>query len=483
MKKKVFKGFTLIELVIAIALVGMFITISGTLINMSFRVHSQTIDEYEINSTVRIASAQVNEIVRYSKAVFALPNDYVEDVDKMDPGWSYFAVSQDKHRVSNYVYDSNLGEHVEQVIVDEKPNIEYELSFVKYNSTQSDNLINFKIVAYVTSVDDEGNTVRTGNKIEYNSKVEALNSLQIVDKGTLLSPSVTLAYRNDSSAQGTGRTQVAKVTFVLDVSGSMDENINGDSKINHLERALIGYTKQNGDVVEGIFNMFAHEKNIEVSVVPFSATANYPSPDETSDTEHPFFNAYDDLATLKTTYSDIPTDGSTNTGDGLRRAYYRHLDFDPVSNGYANDVEEYDYMIVLADGETNRSTWWGNYYREWVWFSYRTYFLPQNEYTGRGGVSLETYTDSVNRVYSVNRNNNSYVQTIGNMIQGQNITTYIIGFGEGLNTFITNLGTYLHSDHVYNYDDEDFDLDEVFENIANDIMAELWLVSGPQIMN
>lgn len=482
MKLKLKKGFTLIELIITIALLSLVIAVSTSMIGLVTTAHSKTANEYEINTTIRQASQKVNEIVRYSKAVFAVPISYVQDVSKMDPGWSYFTVSADQKRVVIYEYDEGAGEHKENVLVDDNPNITYEIIYEKDIASTNDNMLRYKIVGYVMAEDSGGNLIRTSEKIVYESEIEAQNSLQVVDKGTALSPSVALAFRNDSSAQGTGRTQVATITLVLDVSGSMEEYVGGNTRLNHLKNALLGYTKSDGTVVEGILNTFARENNIEIALVPFSDTANYPKPNVLSSTEHPFYNAEEDHTTLVSTVQGLSSYNMTNTGDGLRRAMYRHIDFDPVDAGYNEYAEKYNYMIVLVDGMTNRSSWLGEGYVDYIWWFPFYEFDPMNQFTGRGGINPSIIYDEVARVYPYSQSDSSYISSIGTLIKAESITSYVIGFSSGITDEITHIKNSIGAKQVYNFDD-DFDLDEVFENIAQDIMAELWLVTGPQIIN
>lgn len=470
-------GFTLIEMIIALSLIVMVITLSTSMIGLTVRAHEQTVSEYEINTTIRVVSQQTNEIIRYSKALFAVPAEFVSNVNNMDPGWVYFGVSSDRRRIVNYVYDTALGHHVEEILVDESPNVEYEILFEKDTASSNENMLKFSIVGYVISEDAEGNIVRTGEKVVLESEVEAQNSLQVVDKGTAINPSVALAYRNDSSAQGTGRTQVATITLVLDVSGSMDDALGGSTRIQHLKNSLLGYTKDDGTVVEGIINTFSRENNIEICVVPFSQTANYPEPDSYSNQEHPFYNAKDDKSTLTTLIQNMDTYGSTNTGDGLRRAYYRLEDFNAASEGYNALAEQYSYMIVLVDGMTNQSPWSGYGYYWWIF----PQFSRSSQFYNRGGIYPQISYDSVVRVYPQDYQNTTYVQTMGGTINAAGVNSYVIGFASGLTSEINLIGNAVNAKQVYNYND-DFDLDEVFENIANDILAELWLLTGPQII-
>ncbi|MBM7561386.1 prepilin-type N-terminal cleavage/methylation domain-containing protein [Fusibacter tunisiensis] len=478
MNIKKYKGFTLIELMITIALISIVIMVSTSMIGLVTTAHTRTVNEYEINTMIRIASQEINEIVRYSKAVFAVPVSYVQDPEKMDPGWRYFTVSKDQKRIVVYEYSEIDGKHIETVLVEESPGVTYEVIYEKDTTSSNDKMLKYKIIGYVMGEDGDGNPVRTDEKIVYETEIEAQNSLQVVDKGTELSPSVALAFRNDSSAQGTGRTQVATISLVLDVSGSMDNSLNGNTRLGHLKNALLGYTKADGTVVEGVINTFARENNIEVVIVPFSDTANYPDINSYSNDEHPFYNAEDDYSSLVDTVNNLRTYNMTNTGDGLRRALYRHIDFDPETAGYNEHTEKYNYMIVLVDGNTNRSSWLGNGDGWWIFTSFDAY----NQHTDRGGIYPYISYDGETRVYPYSRDNDAYITLIGDLIKNSSISSYVIGFESGITSQISHIGTSIGAKQIYNYN-EDFNLDEVFDNIAQDIMAELWLVTGPQIIN
>ena len=82
-------------------------------------------------------------------------------------------------------------------------------------------------------------------------------------------------------------------------------------------------------------------------------------------------------------------------------------------------------------------------------------------------------------------NPSQYVNTIGALIESSSdpIKSYIIGYGTDLSTHIDSIGSAIGTDEdkIYAYDDEGFNLQEVFRNIANDIMADFWLLTGPQI--
>lgn len=502
------KGFTLIELIITITLISIVIIISTNMIRLTTQSHTMVMEEYDTQSAIRMAAENVNNIVRYSKAVFAVPEVYVSDTSKMDPGWDYFGVSDDGRRIVIYQYDADLDEHVEVVMVDEMENVEYELVF-EQDPALGDALVTYSIVAYVLSQDEEGNWNRTSEKVVFESEVESINAMQVIDKGTAASPSVALAFRNDGQTQGEGRSQYATVSLVLDTSGSMSDYVDGKRRIQWLKESL-GYTN-NSNSYTGILDEFAKEDNIEVSLVPFSTTANYPNPTDNDDSgTHPYFTAKTDLASIKTAVNSLTATGGTNTGDGLRRAYYGHLNFDKAAAGYPDHAEQYDYMIILVDGMTTYESWlrdWedeGEMVTEDVWvgnwwnghWEEQTYWDSDWNYTWTesfledGPFNYNNSTPSGSQ-YSIttkslrgNGNNimsdNAYVEDVGELIKARGITTYVIGFASDITEGVEDIAEFVDAEDVYIYDDE-FDLTEVFSKIANDIMADFWIITGPQI--
>ena len=171
--------------------------------------------------------------------------------------------------------------HEPRVLVPPKDNIEYELLFTKSTAITSDNIINFNIKAYVLSKDDDGNMVKTSSKVVYETELTATNALQVIDKGTPLSPGVAIGFRKDDDTYGEGRSHVIKIALILDTSGSMAWIPGQDNKyptgaqlsrLSHLKRAIIG----NGlDGTSGIVAQFATYPNFEISIIPFDNRATY----------------------------------------------------------------------------------------------------------------------------------------------------------------------------------------------------------------
>ena len=578
MKKRFKKdtgGFTLLEVILSVALIGLIITLSSNILIFGSSAHRITVKEYSIQSDLRRAAEQANKVIRYSKAVFAVPETFISPQTAMDPGWTYLMVSPDEKRIVIMEYDESLDKHVEKVVVGESEGILYGLSFDKDESANGDTIIKYRFHAYNT--DDEGNKIN--ERVFYETTVETVNAIQVVDKGTEYAPSIALAFRGDGQTSGKGKNQIAYITIVVDISNSMNQTPSGggsttsetsSSRLSRVRNALIGDSTSSG---KGIIQEFSKEENVFISLVPFANTANYPSPHANTNPngQHPIYEVYNetDSTQLLSTINNLKADGhktnlygsgkgGTNTGDGLRRAYHLHNNFRTRMAEMGSPIDEKDqvhhYMILLVDGETTFETanynfvdngfytysgnieWIGStrYYR----YNWRTSWSSSkvSDYLLDGNLDLATNynppSDSItyNREYygtiyykvdrwwgwyeesrtdyiveygkqndSFNRplitgngssviNNSSYVSSIGNLIKdfedSSGIRSYLIGYASGLTNNINYIGDKIGTEPSFRftYNSSDFNIDEVFKNIATDIMADFWLAAGPQIV-
>lgn len=521
------KGFTLVELIIVIALMGIIIAASFNILLLGTKTHSISLNEYDLQSSIRIATESVNQIVRYSKAVFAVPGTFVSNEDVMDPDWNYFMVSNDGKKIVSIEYDKNKKKFIERIIVSEQKDIVYEVFFEKNEASTIDNLMRFIIKAF--KVDKDGKKVGK-EKVKFETTVESINAVQVVDKGTGISkgdsPSVALAYRNDGQSSGKGRNDFAYISLIVDISGSMNEKMptgkSTDSRINLVKKALTGYNIKDK---EGIIQQFGKEENIYMSFVPFSLTANYPNvtANTNEDKKHEIYEVYNEKNKneLVGNINKIVATGGTNTGDALRRAYYLHENF-RSTKGIDEKYPIHHYMILLVDGKSTydvkNGDWNKNEYFKWnKYYGWQKYYgwdwtadvRNQIYYMDDGNIKL---TSPSNHLYTVQQSRDpevkysingtgletssnlndigtKYIEAVGKKIKTfkdqdeEGIKSYIIGYAKYLQTNINSIGTGIgtEKDKIYSYDDPDFDINEVFQDIANDIMADFWIVAGPQI--
>ena len=335
--------------------------------------------------------------------------------------------------------------------------------FEKDASAKSDSVMKYKIYAY--AIDDEGN--RTREKIVFESTVEATNAVQVVDKGTKASPSVALAYRNDGQTSGKGKNQIAYITVVADVSGSMNQTPSGggnsskeetNARIRYVREALTG-TADNPET--GIIQRLSKEENIFISLVPFSTTGNYPNPAANTNPSdrHPIYDIYNenDKNDLVEVIKKTKALGGTNTGDGLRQAYHLHNDF-RTRMVIKEENQVHHYMILLVDGETTYETKIGNwvdngkyrirqhtsrsdnyYYENYEWTTNWS-FLNSNYYLGSRNYDFSEISDEptpfIDREYS-HKSGNKYYYNDYYGEKNSDITDALNLSGNG-NTVISN---------------------------------------------
>ena len=342
------KGFSLVELLVALALIGIIIFILTNILLFANRTEQIMTKEYFMQSDIRRVTEVTNELVRYSKAIFAVPQSFVSSTDVMDPGWSFLMLSPDAKRIVIMEYDEDLGRHVENTAVEASADISYYVEFEKDESAGGEGVLIYSIYAY--NRDEFGN--KTNQVLVFESTVEALNAIQVEDKGTELSPSIALAFRNDGQTSGEGKNEIAYITIIIDTSGSMNDWLGGDRKINSVKEALIGDGSATGT---GIIQGFSNEENVFISLVPFSTTANTPSTTSNHypDSVHDIYEVYnnDEAEELRSQVSIMNAYGGTNTGDALRRAYYLHTNF-RSRNNISQTTQVHHYIIMLVDGMT-----------------------------------------------------------------------------------------------------------------------------------
>ena len=485
------KGFTLIELILVIGLISVVIALAFNMFKFGNVAQTMAITEYDIQSQMRVTAQKINTTVRYSSALFALPE--ITDPNSLK-GWNYITMTNiDENgygdEIVNYVYDGSnpaVPKWEKNIIVERKNNIKYKLNYKKYNPHDEDKLIEFYI-----SVKD----TKTGVERNITSELEAFNSLQIVDRGKPLGKKSTiLCYRVDPRPLAAE----AAISMVLDKSGSMEKDLNGKS--DGESRIDILKAKANK-----MIDSFSEKSNISMNIVPFSTSANNPKTykNDGSDGEAYTANAYDKFLNVsahsnkvKDDIKNIKPKGGTNTGDGIRIAYHNLVK--NYNANYDPEVNLKNYMIILVDGtstfysvEKNNSSKYllddtqvkYKYEEQYDWYGYLIGWSISGQVKGKGsGLDEEA---------------EKYIEEIGKKVKGASniggIKVYVIGFSN-IESDHENLNTIGEATGAFEFPDEkdptkknrffkatsDEKLEEVFNIIKNDIETELWHVYGPR---
>lgn len=498
MKNK--RGLTLTELLISLALISIVVVTVTQLAVFGLNAHNRTMNEFDVQTRIRVISQRINTTVRDSSGVFLL---HRENANHLTPEWNYIMLSPQKDKMVHYVWDSSSSSHRIEELFPSHDGITLDFQLHLPGTSGVSRLLdlNFSIIGH-----GETRTIQT--------EIEAKNALQVVDRSYLLEAN-TLAYRKDARLDEVSNSQAA-VTMVLDVSGSMSKtlaNTNAnDNSTNPLYHSRLKLMKNEAlRLIEELSEL----PNVYVGITPFSSTAN---------SSHRMMNIKQELETdpgIRRIVNSLSAGGGTNTGDGIRRAYYNIHEFNEAHQDKTNK----NFMIILVDGVTtfgsihevvtDHSISYSSHQGAsisvngkpytyshttgfWIWTTYHYKYsgpIYNNYVMGDGGIANEEGTE--NNFYSAGRyfgyGNNldphgtEYVNKVGEMIQSykegtnEEIKTYVIGFSAISGDFgsLRDIALATTGNTVYYEAGSSEALEEIFSAIQRDISDALWHIGGP----
>ncbi len=203
----------------------------------------------------------------------------------------------------------------------------------------------------------------------------------------------------------------------------------------------------------------------------------------------------DGQTTFETSYVDWEDEGYYRYS-GYRewiegRRYYRfnwQTDWDPTINDDLVQDGNIDLDYYSSDDPSSEPLERDSYGYETITYYYYGRYYNYTGYIVKYGNENDDITNTriTGNGYTV-ITDNVYIDSIGDEINDfdSGINSYIIGYANNMGTHVESIGASIGTDsqNIYRYDDPDFDLDEIFRNIATDIMADFWLAAGPQIMD
>ena len=496
-------GFTLLELIISLAIISLIIMMGTQLLIFGIRGHSRSYNEFDIQSNIRIVSQHMNNTIRDSSGVFLL---HRENANNLTSEWNYIMLSPQKDRMIHYIWNPSTNSHISKDLFPAIDGIKLDFELTRDDDSDLE-----KLLGLYFSVEGRGKTR------EINTELEAKNALQVVDR-SYLHKANTLAYRKDTRLDEVSNSQ-AVVAMVLDVSGSMANKMDGTDDANDSSNNPTDYSRMKLMKTEAIrlVEGLSEQPNIYIGITPFSSTAN---------NSGSMMNAKQEIDTnpgLRSTIQELSAGGGTNTGDGIRRAYYNISDFNEKHPNKTNK----NFMIILVDGVTTFGSVHEVVRNHTISFSsYQGPTLTQNgknyEYSHRTGLLFKTYhykyigleheiyvigdgnitnseltNSNLNTYYTKGRYygdgefldpvGTEYVNTIGSMVrsykEGTNeaIKAYVIGFSANSNDFgsLSDIAKAVTGDTVYYEAGSPKALEDILKEIQRDITDALWHIGGP----
>ena len=104
--KQIQKGFTLVEMIMAIMLMSMIALIIGVIFNTMFSGRELIEREASIQAEMRTSMQHVDRTIGKATSVFILDDSkYKGSKEGLTKEWSYIGLSADGKKVLNYVWD------------------------------------------------------------------------------------------------------------------------------------------------------------------------------------------------------------------------------------------------------------------------------------------------------------------------------------------------------------------------------------------
>lgn len=527
------KGFTIIEVLTAVSFLLIIVSLSVSMLIGSLKSQKQSYDEYDVQSSIRIATQQTDRAINEATAIFTIPENRFKK-DNLTAGWDYYGVLPDKRQIVRYTYDSDLNnpehpkKHKTEILVQGQEGIKYDLIFKRPTVGSK------KFIQYSLEVLKNDEHITDGKIV---TELEAKNAQQVVFRDSLVHKAVAIATRSDDIKTN---NVIALVTVAVDNSGSMEEQLDGSRADRDGSNSRLANVK--GVLSKLLDGLSEGGTDVYVSLVPFSFTANYPDPAlATSGAQHKRYKLKrsDHMEDAKKFIDNMKAAGGTNTGDALRRSFYTFYDFEQYElKNYPRGTKVKHYLILLTDGEpTTSSVIWVRdskrpvthrgirrlrlrdsldpkfYYGEGALdFNARTklprsllfdwaFFRPNKRGTERlaapgGGDTAEYYNGS----YDVEDWAMRYAKKTAGFIRDKtsksprgdktinsSVKSFLIGFNSKESVGLEDIGNALIPDspdkdkQIFDFKGRDLNLDDVFSEIKDSILEDIWFIKGPDL--
>ena len=214
--KQIQKGFTLVEMVMAIMLMSMIALIIGVIFNTMFSSRELIEREASIQAEMRTSMQYVDRTVGKATSIFVLDDSKFKGSKQgLSREWSYIGLSADGKKVMNYVWNKKKQDwDVSELGTKSLYNMKLDLEFKTEGAYQDNRLISYNL---------SGKYPDTNNKLSIDTAISALNTKQVFSKVAKGKKGIAIAYRTDPIQ---GQMNIA-VSFVFDISGSMKGALNG----------------------------------------------------------------------------------------------------------------------------------------------------------------------------------------------------------------------------------------------------------------
>ena len=324
MMKQIQKGFTLVEMIMAIMLMSLIALIIGVIFNTMFSSRELIEREASIQAEMRTSMQYVDRTVGKATSIFILDDSKFKGSKQgLTREWSYIGLSADGKKVMNYVWNKQKQDwDISELGTKSLYNMKLDLEFKTEGAYQDNRLICYNL---------SGQYPDTNNKLSIDTAISALNTKQVFSKVAKGKKGIAIAYRTDPIQ---GQMNIA-VSFVFDTSGSMKWDLQGGRVERTGKESRINILRKKSEIM---IKDLAEIGNISVNLVGFSNSGKY--------IQQNFSNLDNGTKSIIEAINDekkVSPNGVTNPGDGLR--------YGMVS--LQSQPAQLKYIVLLTDGIPN----------------------------------------------------------------------------------------------------------------------------------
>ena len=324
MMKQIQKGFTLVEMIMAIMLMSLIALIIGVIFNTMFSSRELIEREASIQAEMRTSMQYVDRTVGKATSIFILDDTKFKGSKQgLTREWSYIGLSADGKKVMNYVWNKQKQDwDISELGTKSLYNMKLDLEFKTEGAYQDNRLISYNL---------SGKYPDTNNKLSIDTAISALNTKQVFSKVAKGKKGIAIAYRTDPIQ---GQMNIA-VSFVFDTSGSMKWDLQGGRVERTGKESRINILRKKSEIM---IKDLAEIGNISVNLVGFSNSGKY--------IQQNFSNLDNGTKSIIEAINDekkVSPNGVTNPGDGLR--------YGMVS--LQSQPAQLKYIVLLTDGIPN----------------------------------------------------------------------------------------------------------------------------------
>ena len=324
MMKQIQKGFTLVEMIMAIMLMSLIALIIGVIFNTMFSSRELIEREASIQAEMRTSMQYVDRTVGKATSIFILDDSKFKGSKQgLTREWSYIGLSADGKKVMNYVWNKQKQDwDISELGTKSLYNMKLDLEFKTEGAYQDNRLISYNL---------SGKYPDTNNKLSIDTAISALNTKQVFSKVAKGKKGIAIAYRTDPIQ---GQMNIA-VSFVFDTSGSMKWDLQGGRVERTGKESRINILRKKSEIM---IKDLAEIGNISVNLVGFSNSGKY--------IQQNFSNLDNGTKSIIDAINDekkVSPNGVTNPGDGLR--------YGMVS--LQSQPAQLKYIVLLTDGIPN----------------------------------------------------------------------------------------------------------------------------------